>query len=352
MTKRRPKNNPHLDKTQPIFLGIDVHKISWNISLVHCDQLLFRSSIPGNFEDLWKILKKYSDFQVHSVYEAGFSGFHLHFQLEKAGIKNIVTPPNKMPVVVGDRVKTDKRDSLKLAQFLSKGLLRANNIPTQELIEARQLLRTRQQLIKKRVSSINQIKGLLTQFGIYLPKFSKKFLEELKLMKLPPTIKLSLDYHVKNIETLTEQSKILLKEAHQLAQQKHFIENFKILKSTPAIGPLVATALLFEIGDWTRFSNEKKVSAFFGLTPSEYSSGEHTKRGRITGQGNNWLRALLIQVSWKLIQRDGVMKDAFEKIAKQTGSKKKAIVAIARKLVCRLYSMMKSRQEYIIGLEV
>jgi transposase len=104
--------------------------------------------------------------------------------------------------------------------------------------------------------------------------------------------------------------------------------------------------LSFEVGDWKRFSNEKQVAAFFGLTPSEYSSGESIHRGRITGQGNPTLRMYLVQASWYLIGKDENMKLFFDRIARQSGSKKKAIVAVARKLICRIYSMIKNQREY------
>jgi transposase len=257
MTKPKSKNIPQFDKTQPIFLGIDVHKKNWNISLVHCDQLFFRSSIPGNFEHLWKILKRYSECKIYSVYEAGFSGFHLHFQLTEAGIENIVTPPNKIPIVVGDKVKTDKRDSFKLANFLAKNLLKAIHIPSQELIQVRQLLRTRQQFSRKKVSAMNQIKSLLIQFGTQLPTFSDRLLKSLKKMDLAPNMQLSINYQVELIELLNKQMNFLKKEALTFANRKKYKEDYKRLLSVPGIGPITGIALLFEIGDWARFPNEK-----------------------------------------------------------------------------------------------
>jgi len=96
--------------------------------------------------------------------------------------------------------------------------------------------------------------------------------------------------------------------------------------------------LNYEIGNWSRFKNERQISAYVGLTPSEYSSGEHTRRGRIIGQGNPTLRSLLIEASWMLIQKDLTMRNFFTRLKYQTGSAKKAIVAVARKLICRMYA--------------
>ena len=100
-----------LDKTQPIFMGIDVHKKTLSISLVHQNVLIGQFTIAYDTEALKNLLNRYTDFKIFSVYEAGFSGFHLHFFLESIKVHNIITPPNKMPTVIGDRVKTDKKDS-------------------------------------------------------------------------------------------------------------------------------------------------------------------------------------------------------------------------------------------------
>lgn len=104
-----------LDVSQPIFVGIDVHKKNWSVCLLHCDQMIGRFTLQSDFEQLKKILQRYSGMRIFSVYEAGFSGFHLHFQLESMGVKNIITPPSKIPLMSGDKVKADCRDSLKLA---------------------------------------------------------------------------------------------------------------------------------------------------------------------------------------------------------------------------------------------
>ncbi len=112
-----------LDCSQPIFVGIDVHKKSWSITLIHRNQILERFTLPGEITVLGKFLSRYSQFKIYSVYEACFIGFRLHFDLESIGIENRVVPVNKIPQISGNKVKTDKRDSLKLATFLSKGLL-------------------------------------------------------------------------------------------------------------------------------------------------------------------------------------------------------------------------------------
>ena len=98
-------------------MGMDVHKKKYSISFVHCDQFVRRVTIEATELALQKLVKNYQGFDIRSVYEAGFCGFHLHYFLQELGVKNMVVSPNKLPVVTGDKVKTDKRDSLKLATF-------------------------------------------------------------------------------------------------------------------------------------------------------------------------------------------------------------------------------------------
>jgi transposase len=120
----------NLDLSQPIYVGLDVHKNKWTVCVIHQEQVIEKHTIPGEYFALKPILLKYKEHQIYSAYEAGFSGFYLHHYLEKDGIKNMVVPVNKIPVEVGNLVKTDRRDALKLASCLSKGILRGIHILT------------------------------------------------------------------------------------------------------------------------------------------------------------------------------------------------------------------------------
>ena len=118
---RMSLDKPKINEKQPVFLGIDVHKNHYSLTIIHQGEVYFRCTIPAVFERLRQILEYYKGCPIFSVYEAGFSGFHLHRDLTNAGINNMVVAPAKVPVAVGDRVKTDRRDSFKLADNLSKG---------------------------------------------------------------------------------------------------------------------------------------------------------------------------------------------------------------------------------------
>ncbi|NIS63180.1 MAG: transposase, partial [Proteobacteria bacterium] len=108
----------------------------------------------------------------------------------------------------------------------------------------------------------------------------------------------------------------------------------EILRSVPGIGLIGAMELLVELQDVSRFRRAEHLAAYVGLTPSQYSSAEKIRMGRITGIGRNCLRATLIEASWTLITKDGAMRDKYERIKARAGAKR-AIVAIARTLLLR-----------------
>jgi transposase len=337
-----------VDFSQPIFVGIDVHKKRWAVTLIQGDQVLERCTIPGEVTTLGKLLSRYPGCKIYSVYEACFIGFGLHFDLEAMGVKNTIVPVNKIPQISGNKVKTDKRDSLKLATFLSKGLLKSIHIPDPEQIELRQILRTRGQFMRDKKRAFNRLKSLLIQYKICFdePRLTKKLVHFLSNLDVGETTQLLVNSYIQEIEVLDVQIKKFQQEYLKIGQQEKYSNNYGLLLTIPGVGPLTAASLNYEVGNWLRFKNEKQIAAYFGLTPSEYSSGENTHRGRITGQGNPTLRALLIEASWGLIQKDTVMRNFFMRLKHQTGSSKKAIVAVARKLICCMYSMVKNQKEY------
>ncbi len=339
-----------LDKLKPIYMGMDVHKKSWKITILHQDVVIDRVTMRPDKLELKKYLSRYAGHCIESVYEAGFCGFYLHDDLTSLGVKNIVVAPNKIPGEQGNRVKTDKRDSYKLAFYHSKGLLRGIYTPSKEEVSSRHFLRLRSQFVKRRAATINQIKSLLHLYGIYLEcvglpvSVAKDLLER---NDLPLEAKESLRALLGLLNYLRAEVKSIEKRAISVIKDHR---NYRIMISIPGVGPLLAAKLQQEISDWSRFDNEKQLSSYLGLTPSEYSSGEKVSRGRITGQGNRFLRAGLIEASWILIRKDPVMKAVYERIKAQTGNGNKAIVAIARKLICRMRAMIHKQEAYIPGL--
>ena len=123
-------------------------------------------------------------------------------------------------------------------------------------------------------------------------------------------------------------------------------------KVRPEYGPfLTSIRLALEWGtDLKRFASAKEFASYTGLTCSEYSTGDTVRKGRITGQSNRWVRAWLIQCAWRAYSKDPVLYKKFRSVHRNSGSKKKAIVAVARKMAVRLRQIVISDQPYQFGL--
>lgn len=115
------KTKQELKSGESVFVGIDLHNAKWHITARTAEFELFSGSIPGDWESLRRILDRYKGHQIQAGYEAGYFGFWLHDHLLEYGAECIVTPPSLIPQEHGNRVKTDRRDSRKLAYFFSQG---------------------------------------------------------------------------------------------------------------------------------------------------------------------------------------------------------------------------------------
>jgi transposase len=131
----------------------------------------------------------------------------------------------------------------------------------------------------------------------------------------------------------------------QLAQRSAQDPLDAIYRSVPGIGPLIARVLTSELGDMSQFPNERALFSFTGLTPGEYSSGNNVHRGHISRQGSARLRHMLVEAAWKAIRKDVVLREFFNRVAKRAGMKR-AIVAVARKLVGRIRAALRASTCY------
>jgi transposase len=299
---------------------------------------------------------KFPECAIHVIYEAGFKGFGLYDRLTEDGIECVVTPPCKVTQEKCNRVKTDKIDARRLATVLENGDYKACAVPDIERREDRQLCRSLVQIQREITRVKNQIRKFF-DFNGYAELFpagvwTKAQYDEARKIPLSEPLKATLDVYYTFLETLKDLRKEISKKVMALVKKERYAYPVKILSGIPGVGKLTAIRLVLEWGDdmATRFKSGNSLACFAGLTQSEYSTGEHTRKGRITGQGRGYIRAWLIQCAWTIIKRDQAMLEAFNRIVKNTGSKKKAIVAIARKLVVRIWTCLHYKQTYVVGV--
>lgn len=333
-----------------VYFGIDVHKKHYSVTAICEGQVVKKDKLPAQPEGLVNYFQKcFPGAVIESAYEAGFCGFHLHRYLEKQGIKNHVIHAAGMEIAVGDKVKTDKRDSLKLGIQLSVGRLEGIFVPTKEREDFRTITRLRDSLLKQRIRFGGQLKSLLFLQGMiphdHTQKVSAKWIKSILSEELSSDVRYAVNHYANLWIHVTEKIKEVDEQLRTQAHQDEHLE--KIYQSAPGVGRLAARILANELGDMSQFSNERKLFRFVGLTPSEYSSGEHVRQGHISRQGRSLLRRVLVQSAWVAIRYDYVLLQAYERIAKKSGVKK-AIVAIARRLIGHIRSCFKNDQLYRI----
>ena len=131
----------------------------------------------------------------------------------------------------------------------------------------------------------------------------------------------------------------------QLSQLPLYRDRVKILRSIPGIGILTAMEILLELQDFSRFRRAEQLAAYVGLTPSQYSSADKIRMGRITGAGKNTVRSALVESCWHLIRKDKAMRKKYEQIKARAGGKR-AIVAVSRKLILCIRRLLLDNRPY------
>jgi len=336
---------------EALFVGIDLHKRRWHVTIRTADVEIFSSSIAGRWEELKKVLNRFKGCRIHAVYEAGCFGFWLFDHLTKYGVDCIVTPPSLIPQEHGNRVKTDRLDSRKLARLLAKGLLKSIWIPSAKERFHRQVIRRRRQLVGDRVRTQNRIKSELYFYGINLPaprsKWSQVYFSNLQRIKFKNHwMQKSFNQLLEHYEFLSAQIDKQTQLLKQLSQLPLYRDRVKILCSIPGIGLLTAMEILLELQDISRFRRAEQLAAYVGLTPSQYSSADKIRMGRITGAGKNTVRSALVESCWILIRKDKAMRKKYETIKARAGGKR-AIVAVSRKLILCIRRLLIDNRPYV-----
>ena len=339
-----------------VSIGIDMHKHSWRITAL-VDGDIVRAVTLGkpSYESFKKILAQFKGNYVRIVYEAGPGGFHLYDRLTADGIECIVTPPSLIPTQSGSRVKTDKKDSYKLAKLLESNMLKQVWVLSAEQRAQRQLVRTRRQIVNHCSDVMRQIKSFLLFHSIDIPfsskqHWSRRFIKWLNELDLGDVyLQKSLEALLRLFDYLSAERKRLTHEVVELSRDNNYLERVKLLRTIPGIGCLSAMEILVELQDITRFNTADELAAYLGLTPSQYSSGEHIRMGHITHAGNDRVRTTLVESSWILIGKDPHMRWKYENIKQRRGGKR-AIVAVARILSARIRRILLDQVPYEVGL--
>ena len=344
---------------QVVFLGLDVHAKSIVVQPALTHTMLKKFTItPAKAEILIKKLKNsFRGAEFSAVYEAGFSGFWLQRKLNRAGIDCIVVNAADVPSSDKDRRrKSDQRDASKLVRELRNKTLEGLYIPHEQAERNRQLIRLRDELIKDERRCQQRIKAYL-KLKDDLPsdwptnwKLSKNMMSKLRPFankRLDGEADFSLITRLTHLMNIREQLGMVNTQI-KLLLQTEYGAIYRCLKSIPGIGNTIAAYLILEIIDMNRFANQDKLCAYFGLVPDLHASGERTTTKGITRRVNKRLRRMLIEATWTAIRVDPILAAAYGRYRQYTIANK-AIIKVARKLLCRIRSIWLSGQPYQIA---
>jgi transposase len=338
---------------QRFYIGIDVHKNSWSVTVRSLNLHLEHFSQPPSPKILVNHLrKKYPGGDYYSAYEAGFCGTGIHEELCRQGVHNIIVHAADIPVTdKQNRNKTDIRDSRSIAFHLEKGNLQGIYIMPREWQELRSLFRIRQSKVRDLARATNRVKSFLLFFGVKLSEvfkgneyLSSKVLEWLSQLELNSeagkiTLRKYMDDLVYHRGQLLKITQALRKEI-----QTRYEEPYQCLLTVPGIGPITAAALLAETGDINRFDNPAEYCSFIGLIPWEDSSGDSTHTKGIQPRCNKHLRPLIVEASWMAIRKEPRLLKYYRRHAVKNS--KHAIIKVARRLALIARAVAQKLQPY------
>jgi transposase len=250
--------------------------------------------------------------------------------------------------------KTDRDDALRLAQLEALGDLPVVRLPDPKTRQWRQRIALRQKLVGQRVRVRNRVRALLVSRGLPQPVGHRAWTEEgLALLEghARPLAECGPQESWRGLLDLS-----LLEYRHLLGligQAEARLDaigqadaRVRRLRTIPGVGPRTAEAVVAYLDDAGRFSSGKEVSAYAGLVPRQYQSGECDRRGRITRRGPGLLRKLLVECAWAMLRYNAWAREQYQRLNRGGARKKQAVVALARKLLVRCWAMLRDGRDW------
>lgn len=291
------------------YVGLDVHKDSISVALCDAEGRATSLGSVSDADALFRILRRLSEkAHLRLCYEAGACGFVLYRQLTDRGLNCIVVAPSLIPKKPGDRVKTDKKDAIKLSRLLRLGELSPVYVPHEALEAVRDLVRLREDAKTDQRRAKNRLGKFLLRHGIQPPHKMKtwgpahrQWLGTIHLEQ--PAQSCVLREHIAEVDHQTARVQRL--EQALSAQLPSLPEPMQqviaALTCLHGVAELTAATVVVETGELGRFEKAPQLFSYAGMVPSEHSSGggDGRRQGRITKTGNAHLRRVLAEAAWQ-----------------------------------------------------
>jgi len=295
------------------------------------------------------LAERFSGESCRIALEAGCHSPWISRLLADLGHEVVVANPRQVALIAKNHRKTDRLDATRLARLarVDAELLSPITHRDQQTQEDLELLRAREQLVRTRTALINHVRATVKSLGERLPACSVATFHRRVAMALPAGLRPALEPLLCVISQLTEKIKVLDGRALQLIAERH-PEAVALKDQINGVGPLTALAFVLTIENPHRFRSSREVGAYLGLTRRQRESGETSPQLHITKAGDALLRRLLVQCAHYVLGPFGKDCDLRRWGLRHVGSggKKRAIVAVARKLAVLMHRLWITGEVY------
>jgi transposase len=290
-----------------IYVGLDVHKDAIAVAYAPEErgaEVVALGTIGPRQCDIDKLIRRLQSkgAALVFVYEAGPCGYGRYRSLTRKGLAGHVVAPSLIPRKPGDRVKTDRRDAIPLARLMRSGDLTSIYVPRGEDEALRDLRRGREDAMQDLKRTKRRLKSFLWRHDIRYEgraNWNAAHLRWIAQVVCPPAPQQSVFQEY--VRAVSEQQERLQRLETELPEAVKSWRLYPVVEAIQALRGIELTGaviLIAELGDLTRFDSPRKLMAYLGLTPSEYSSGDHRRQGGITKAGTSHARRALVEGAW------------------------------------------------------
>lgn len=350
------QSNNNFYEGQNIYIGIDVHARQWHVYCAPIESFGAKPVVmPPSADALLSYLQNhYPGGNYFSAYESGFCGFRAHRQLISMGIQNIVFNASDLKRSQKEQLrKTDAVDCKAIWENLKKGDLKPVFVPSEQQEEDRELLRTREALVRDIRRTKQRIKMFLHRVGHeptekFSARWSVRYIEWLTV--LADSLNGGFSKKLSTLLSTYRHQNQLLKQLNKdiaEAVNRDYQSMYNLLITIPGVGRLLSAKLCLELVDFSRFADARHLAGYIGLVPDCKVSDQ---KGAVLGvsiRKNSILRSALIEASWVAISKDPAMGSAFLAYRNRGVHPNIAIVSIARKLVNRIFYIYRTGKPYV-----
>lgn len=291
--------------SQTIVVGLDVHKQTIVAAVLPsgAERVRERLTIENQPRAIEQMVRRLAaQGPLEFVYEAGPCGYDVHRQLRALGWPCAVIAPALTPVRPGDRVKTDRRDAEKLARFYRAGELRVIHVPTREGEAARDLVRTREDLLGDRSQACHRLTMFLLRQGrVYRETRSWGVAHRawLRTQHFPwAPLEQTFQAYLRSVDEIEAHLRTVDQHILDLVEREPYRTAVQYFRCLKGVETLSAITFVVEVQEFRRFLSPRAFMSYTGLVPSEASSGGQVRRGHITKAGNAHLRRILVEAAW------------------------------------------------------